>query len=109
MEVLVTQSCPTLCDPKDFKPARLLCPWKSPGKNSGVGSHSLLQGIFVARIEHGSPPLQADSLQSEPPGKSKKYQCNELNVKFISFRGWKITYTCYHRRNLLTGHSGSEI
>ena len=26
--------------------ARLLCPWDSPGKNSGVGSHSLLQGIF---------------------------------------------------------------
>ena len=26
--------------------ARLLCPWNSPGKNTGVGSHSLLQGIF---------------------------------------------------------------
>ena len=26
--------------------ARLLCPWNSPGKNSGVGSHALLQGIF---------------------------------------------------------------
>ena len=24
----------------------LLCPWNSPGKNTGVGSHSLLQGIF---------------------------------------------------------------
>ena len=27
-------------------PARLLCPWDSPGKNMGMGSHSLLQGIF---------------------------------------------------------------
>ena len=27
-------------------PARLLCPWDSPGKNSGVGCHFLLQGIF---------------------------------------------------------------
>ena len=26
--------------------ARLLCPWNSLGKNTGVGSHSLLQGIF---------------------------------------------------------------
>jgi len=26
--------------------ARLLCPWDSPGKNTGVGYHSLLQGIF---------------------------------------------------------------
>ena len=25
---------------------RLLCPWNSPGKNTGVGCHSLLQGIF---------------------------------------------------------------
>ena len=27
-------------------PTRLLCPWNSPGKNTGAGSHSLLQGIF---------------------------------------------------------------
>ena len=27
-------------------PARVLCPWNSPSKNTGVGSHSLLQGIF---------------------------------------------------------------
>ena len=30
-------------------PARLLCPWDSPGKNTGVGSHSLLQGIFLTQ------------------------------------------------------------
>ena len=39
------QSCPTL-QPHGLQPARLLCPWDSPGKNTGVGSHSLLQGIF---------------------------------------------------------------
>ena len=33
--------CPTLCNP-----ARLLWPWDSPGKNTGVGCHALLQGIF---------------------------------------------------------------
>ena len=27
-------------------PARLLCPWGSPGKNTGVGCRGLLQGIF---------------------------------------------------------------
>ena len=27
-------------------PSRLLCPWDSPGQNTGVGSHSLFQGIF---------------------------------------------------------------
>ena len=27
-------------------PPKLLCPWDFPGKNTGVGCHSLLQGIF---------------------------------------------------------------
>ena len=31
----------------ELQPARLLCPWNSPGKKTGVGSHSLLQGIFL--------------------------------------------------------------
>ena len=35
-------------------PARLLCPWDSPGKNTGVGSHSLPQGIFPTQ---GSNPV----------------------------------------------------
>ena len=42
--VSVTQSSLTLCSP--MEPARLLCPRDSPGKNTGVGRHSLLQGIF---------------------------------------------------------------
>ena len=32
--------------PHGLKPARLPCPWDFPGKNTGVGCHSLLQGIF---------------------------------------------------------------
>ena len=39
MKVKVTQSCLTLCD--HMEPTRFLCPWDSPGKNAGVGSHSL--------------------------------------------------------------------
>ena len=31
-------------------PARLLSPWVSPGKNTGVGYHTLLQGIFPTQI-----------------------------------------------------------
>ena len=44
VKVLVAQLCLILRSPVD--PARLLCPWKLPGKNTGVGCHSLLQGIF---------------------------------------------------------------
>ena len=32
--------------PHGLQPARLLCPWHSPGKNTGVGCHFLPQGIF---------------------------------------------------------------
>ena len=41
------QSCPTLCYPHRQQPARLLCPWDSPGKNTGVGCHFLLQCMRV--------------------------------------------------------------
>ena len=44
-EVQVAQSSDSL-RPQGLQPARLLCPWDSPGKNTGVGSRSLLQGIF---------------------------------------------------------------
>ena len=33
----------------DFVVPRFLCPWNSPGKNTGVGCHSLLQGIFLTQ------------------------------------------------------------
>ena len=32
-----------------LQPARLLCSWNSPGKNTGVDSHSLIQGIFLTQ------------------------------------------------------------
>ena len=44
--------------PRTIAPRRL-CPWDSPGKNTGVGSHSLLQGIFPPRDQTRSPALQA--------------------------------------------------
>ena len=39
------QSCPTL-QPHGLWSTRLLCPWDSPGKNTGDGCHALLLGIF---------------------------------------------------------------
>ena len=43
LKVLVAQSCLTLCEPVDCS---LPGPWNSPGKNTGVGCHFLLLGIF---------------------------------------------------------------
>ena len=43
---LVTQLCLTLCDPTDCSPPGSSVHGDSPGKNTGVGCHALLQGIF---------------------------------------------------------------
>ena len=52
VKVLVTQLCSTL-SLHGLWSTRLLCPWNSLGKNTGVGSLSLLQGIFPTK---GSNP-----------------------------------------------------
>ena len=41
------QLCPTLCDPIDSSPPSSPHPWDSPGKNTGVDSHFLLQCMKV--------------------------------------------------------------
>ena len=46
MEVSVTQLCPTLCDPMDCSLPGSSVHGDSLGKNTGVGCHSLPQGIF---------------------------------------------------------------
>ena len=42
----VAQSCPTLCDPVDCSPVGSSVHGGSPGKDTGVSCHALLQGIF---------------------------------------------------------------
>ena len=42
-------------------PARIPYPWNSLGKHTGVGSHFLLQRIFLSQGSNPSPQLQADS------------------------------------------------
>ena len=56
---LVTQSCPTLCDPMYCSPPGSSVHGDSPGKNTGVGCHALLQGDLPnPGIEPRSPALQ---------------------------------------------------
>ena len=49
----VTQLCQTLCDPMDCSPQGSSVHGDSPGKNTGVGCHALLQRIFPTQ---GSNP-----------------------------------------------------
>ena len=50
VKVKVTQSCETL------QPHGLYSPWNSPGQNTGVGSLSLLLGIFLTQGSNPGPP-----------------------------------------------------
>ena len=50
MKVLVTQLCLTLCDPVDCGPSGSSVLGDSPGKNIGMGDHSLPQGIATQEL-----------------------------------------------------------
>ena len=52
--------------PHGLWPTRLLCPWDSPGKNTRVGCHAHLQGIFPTWDQTRFPALRVDPLPSEP-------------------------------------------
>ena len=47
--MLVTQLCPTLCDPMGCSPPGSSVHGGSPGKNTGVGCHALIQGSSQPR------------------------------------------------------------
>ena len=50
MLCLVAQLCPTLCNPMDCSLPGSLVHEESPGKNTGVGCHAVLQGIFPTQV-----------------------------------------------------------
>ena len=80
MHVKSLQLCPTLCNP-----------WNFPGKNTGVGCHTLFQGIFWT---HGLnshllclPRWQVGSLPLALPGKLNFFQ----GVLLVEFHGTSVT------------------
>ena len=86
--VLVAQLCPALLQPRGLQPSRLLWPWNSPGKNTGVDSHSLLQGIFLTQGSNPGLPscrqiLYCLSYQGSPGGcpfSNKREQTLEIRA-----------------------------
>ena len=62
------QSCPTLCDPMDYSLPGSSVHGIFPGKNTGVGCHFPLQGIFLTQ-ELNLSAFQTDYLLTELRGK----------------------------------------
>ena len=102
------QSCPTLCDPIDGSPTRLLCPWDSLGKNTGVGCHFPLQCMKVKsenEVSQSSPTL-SDTKDCSLPGSSIHgifqarvqggaiaFSCICVNVHILKVVSLSLSYT----------------
>ena len=81
------QSCPTLCDPTDGSPPG----WDSPGRNTGVGCHFLLQCMTVKSESEvaQSCPTPSDPMDCSLPGSSIRgiFQARVLAWVAIAFSG----------------------
>ena len=86
MNVKVTQLCPFLCNHRLY-PTRLLSPWNSPGKNTGVGSLSPLQVIFQTQgsnvgLPYGRQILYHLSHQGHSFISGMRIKTEETNTKY---------------------------
>ena len=70
MQAKLLHLCLTLCEPMDHSPPDSSVHGDSPGKNTGVSYHALLQRIFPTQgLNSGLPHCRGNSLPSEPAGK----------------------------------------
>ena len=82
---LVTQLCPTLCDPMDCSPPGSSAHGDSPGKSIGVGCHALLQGILPTEgsnpgLLHCSQILYHLSHQGDSEARIQKGHLKHSNI-----------------------------
>ena len=83
---LIAKSC-RLCVAPWTVTLRLLCPWGSPGKNTGVGSHARLQGTFpsqgLTRVSCTAGGLSITG----PPGPCWRWRGRHGGPESASMRG----------------------
>ena len=95
------QSCPTL-RPHRWQPTRLPCPWDSPGKNTGVGCHFLLQCMKVkseSEVTQSCVTL-SNTMDCSPPGSSIHgiFQARVLEWGAIAFSKNTVVGTISYSR-----------
>ena len=81
--VLVTQSCPTLYHPMNCSPPGSSVHGDSPGQNTGVGCHALLQGISPTQGSNQGL-LHGRQILYHPRHQGRPLQENPV--------GWKVTF-----------------
>ena len=89
------QLCPTLCDPIDGSSPGSPHPWDSPGKDTGVGCHFLLQCMKVKSESEVAQlrPTPSDPMDCSPPGSSIHgiFQARVLEWGAIAFSMYMYT------------------
>ena len=70
----------TLCDPLGCSPPGSSVHGDSPGENTGVGCHALLQGSSQPRDRTQVSHIAGEFLLSEPPGKPKNTGVGSLSL-----------------------------
>ena len=77
----------------ELQPTLLLCPKDFPGKDSRMGCHFLLQGIFPTQGSNLSPALARGFFTTEPSGKPSKLPHHPLNSYLFSFATFDFEIT----------------
>ena len=95
LSVLVSQSCPTLCDPVDSSPLGSSVHGILQARILEWAAVPFLRGSSQSRDRTESPSLKAYSLLSEPPGKINSYI--SLDNSFLSVGGSVEYMTCLLR------------
>ena len=118
MHALSLQSCQTLCGPVDCSLPGSSAHGDSPGKNTGVGCHALLQGIFPTQgsnlhllcLQHwqvGSLPLAPSGTLAKDPSASRQLhfllvgleQCQRRSPANPLGGTWMIIPPCYPEKD----------
>ena len=110
----VTMSHSVMSYPMDYSLPGSSVHGDSPGKNTGVGCHALLQGIFPTKWSNPSPTLQVDS-SSEPLGKPPNTGMGSISLLQGSFPIQELNQgllaggllTSWATRETLRGHNNS--
>ena len=102
------QSCPTL-QPHRRQPTRLPRPWDSPGKNTGVGCHFLLQCMEVkseSEVVQSCPSLR-DPMDCSLPGSSVHgiFQASVLEWGATSLLQLSVVITPWNTPSILNSYS----
>ena len=91
------QSCPTV-RPHRQQPTRLPRPWDSPGKNTGVGCHFLLQCMKVkseSEVTQSCLTL-SNSMDCSLPGSSVRGIVQARVLKWVAFAFWLFHFVQSH-------------